>query len=680
MSFNKSIRLSLSVKFSLIIMMTSFLGMGALTYVAYEQSKRLFAEKNALTLNNDLDRFKSKIEQNIAFLKQNAITLAENESVKGYLRAYHNPHNYDAEKNKTIANYDIEVKRLFKLMLNQNPAYFQVRLIDANTGNELIRLDRIENSIIICPEDQLQNKKQASYIQGLLKNPQQIYISDVNLNREHGKIEYPIRPTIRVSKITEGNQKFKGIIVINVNFAKLLNFHQLRQDKLKHTFIINKQGYYILNTQSPFKEFGFELNTEYRAQEELPFITPLLTDHQKQTQLTQGNRLISAQKVFLDHNNFLIVTKTMNQSLSSQDEKAFFLTLSSYILVILLFIVLITLMVVKQFIKPIQTLTKIADQIAKTRGEEPVHIKIHTGDEVEALAKAFNLMLDNLIQSKKEIADFADKLEIEVAEKTKELQQLNQGLQKTVDDKLAEIRKKDQALLQQNKLATIGETIGAIAHQWRQPLNALALNIQMLIDMAEDGNCTAEEMEEFVERNMKTIHFMSQTIDDFRNFFRESREKERFNLKDAICSTLSLQEQQLKNHNIEIITELEDIELEGYKSKFMQVILNLISNAKDAILDKQAKDGMFKGQIHITLHQKDACIILEISDNGKDVPEKQKPKIFEPYFTTKEEGKGTGMGLYMSKEIIKSMNGEIQLTYPNNQKTFEIKICPTENH
>jgi phosphoglycerate-specific signal transduction histidine kinase len=145
------------------------------------------------------------------------------------------------------------------------------------------------------------------------------------------------------------------------------------------------------------------------------------------------------------------------------------------------------------------------------------------------------------------IEEFATRLEVEVDNKTKELKELNRSLQRKIDEKLVEIRKKDQAMLQQNKMVAMGEMIGAIAHQWRQPLNSLGINIQSLIDMVEDDGCDMENIEKFIDKNMDTIQFMNRTIDDFRNFFREDKEKQIFDVKDAINSTISLQSEQLKH-------------------------------------------------------------------------------------------------------------------------------------
>ena len=239
------------------------------------------------------------------------------------------------------------------------------------------------------------------------------------------------------------------------------------------------------------------------------------------------------------------------------------------------------------------------------------------------------------------------------------LQQLNDYLIEEVDhqvrEKISVLKKleEQEALLhQQSKLAAMGEMIGAIAHQWRQPLNALNMNIQNLDDDFEDGLIDRDFIQTFIEKNRQTIVFMSKTIDDFRNFFRTDKEKQSFSVREAIVETLSLQEAQFKTHTIAVDIHGDDSTLYSLKGEFQQTLLNIINNAKDALVEHQ------KGEKRITigLFKDSMCI----EDNAGGIPEDILERIFEPYFTTKEQGKGTGIGLYMSKLIIeKNMGGTL---------------------
>ncbi|MCH9813543.1 MAG: ABC transporter substrate-binding protein [Epsilonproteobacteria bacterium] len=246
-----------------------------------------------------------------------------------------------------------------------------------------------------------------------------------------------------------------------------------------------------------------------------------------------------------------------------------------------------------------------------------------------------------------------------------ELEALNKTLEEKVTKQVEDIRQKDQMLLQQSKLAAMGEMIGAIAHQWRQPLNALNINIQNLDDDFAEGLINKKFIDLFINENRQTIEFMSKTIDDFRNFYRIDKVKEKFSTLKSIEDTTLIQSAQLKNYKIDLEITGDDFIITGYKSEFQQVILNLVNNAKDAIDEQKIKHG----KINILL--KDREII--ICDNAGGIDKDSVDRIFEPYYTTKEQGKGTGIGLYMSKRIIED-NMEGKLNVCNSDKGAQFTI------
>ncbi len=246
-----------------------------------------------------------------------------------------------------------------------------------------------------------------------------------------------------------------------------------------------------------------------------------------------------------------------------------------------------------------------------------------------------------------------------------DLEVLNKNLEEKVVKQIEDIRQKDQMLQHQNKLASMGEMIGAIAHQWRQPLNALNINIENLDDDFEDGLIDGVFIDNFIIKNRSLIQFMSDTIDDFRNFYRIDKTKEFFSIKKAIKITTEIEKAHLKNHAIEICILGDDVCILGYKSEFEHVILNLINNAADVINHR----GILYGKIEIILSTNS----ITIKDNAGGIDEAIKDRIFEPYFTTKEQGEGTGIGLYMSKVIIeKNMGGN--LCVQNGSKGAEFTI------
>lgn len=240
-------------------------------------------------------------------------------------------------------------------------------------------------------------------------------------------------------------------------------------------------------------------------------------------------------------------------------------------------------------------------------------------------------------------------------------------LEVQVQQKTEENLKQRELLQQQNKLAAMGEMIGAIAHQWRQPLSSLSGAIQNLEFDYEDGLMDKKFLDNFIQRQKKTIHFMSKTIDDFRSFFRVDKQKRNFDVQTLIKSVIEMLSAQLEHHQISVELHGESFSCAGYPSEFQQVILNLINNAKDALIENHIANP----KIVITL--KDGQI--QFQDNAGGIPEDVISRVFEPYFTTKEEGKGTGMGLYMSKIIIEdNMGGHLTVENDSEGAIFTIVI------
>ena len=246
-----------------------------------------------------------------------------------------------------------------------------------------------------------------------------------------------------------------------------------------------------------------------------------------------------------------------------------------------------------------------------------------------------------------------------------EKKQADKKLKALVEKELAKNERKRRMLIQQNKMAAMGEMIGAIAHQWRQPLNNISLILHFIRDNAKDKVFVEEKMDDFVNRAKAQIEYMSNTIDDFRDFYRIDKIKEFFSVKEAIKITTEIEKAHLKNHAIEIRITGDDMHILGYKSEFEHVILNLINNAADTINQR----GVLYGKIEIILTKG----MITVKDNAGGIDDAIKDRIFEPYFTTKEQGEGTGIGLYMAKVIIeKNMGG--RLCVRNGSKGAEFTI------
>ncbi|HEX5622996.1 MAG TPA: PAS domain-containing sensor histidine kinase [Sulfuricurvum sp.] len=221
-----------------------------------------------------------------------------------------------------------------------------------------------------------------------------------------------------------------------------------------------------------------------------------------------------------------------------------------------------------------------------------------------------------------------------------------------------EVKSQQAMLIQQSRLAAMGEMIGNIAHQWRQPLNALGLIVQDIEEAYEFGELNKEYIQTTSSKAMDQINYMSQTIEDFRNFFNPEKTKKLFSLHSSIMSTIDILSASMKKNGIQYTISIpENLQIYGYPNEFSQVIFNLLNNAKDALMGKEVTTPLLR----IEAHQDNNKIQILISDNGGGIPEAVFPKIFDPYFTTKEEGKGSGIGLYMSKMIIQEqMQGTLK--------------------
>lgn len=258
-------------------------------------------------------------------------------------------------------------------------------------------------------------------------------------------------------------------------------------------------------------------------------------------------------------------------------------------------------------------------------------------------------------------------ISIENAHLIKEIGLFNAELEQRVLDVTHKNREKDHLLIQQSKLATMGEMINNIAHQWRQPLNALSLLFGNLQDAKQFNDLSTEYLDQQIENGFKYIDKMSHTINDFRDFFSPDKAREVFSVRQAVADAVMLVEASFKIHNISIIQDMpEEIKLYGILNEYAQVVLNLLTNAKEAILDHNSS-----GVVKVTLFTLQGKVYLSVLDNGGGISEEVLEHIFEPYYSTKEGG--MGIGLYMSKMITEtSLNGQIEVC--NKKQGVEFSI------
>ena len=310
------------------------------------------------------------------------------------------------------------------------------------------------------------------------------------------------------------------------------------------------------------------------------------------------------------------------------------------------------------------TITPILDDHGEI--QEFIAIRYDVTQEVE-----LKLALE---EKERELTQLNQTLEQRVAEQTKELYRFNRYLEQRVQEEVQKNEEKQKILFAQSRFASLGQMIANIAHQWRQPLTELNLSLFGLKN-ALDGE--KEQVEGYYSDAKKTIQSMSQTIEDFQNFFNPHKTVEPFDPVESFRDALALIQKDLRKAKITLHTSLgKGITLTGVSNELTQVFINLLQNAKEALMETE-EEGR---EISIQITDSGSQILLSIQDNAKGIDEDKLEKVFEPYFSTKHASQGTGLGLFMSRMIIQqSLGGSITASNHEEGALFTIILPKKES-
>ncbi len=300
---------------------------------------------------------------------------------------------------------------------------------------------------------------------------------------------------------------------------------------------------------------------------------------------------------------------------------------------------------------PLRRLSDIANRVGK--GERDISIEYDANDEVGELARSFRHMLSDL----KKTTASRDELEAEI--------------QKRIEAE-KELRRQDEILIAQSKQAAMGEMIGMIAHQWRQPISVMAMAVNNILVDIELDELKEDSVKECADEILNETKYLSNTIDDFRNFFKPNKERDEITAEKLFDDVVKIIGKSLENNNIKLNFSGDlKIVINTYTRELLQVFINLINNAKDALTESGTEDK----EVCIGVRKDKNSIIFEFCDNGGGINEDIFGKIFEPYFSTKENKNGTGLGLYMSKIVVeKHMLGKIWAENRENGVCFMVKL------
>lgn len=271
------------------------------------------------------------------------------------------------------------------------------------------------------------------------------------------------------------------------------------------------------------------------------------------------------------------------------------------------------------------------------------------------------------------IRDVIKKYKKQVQNRENALESLNQNLSLKVQQGIEQAKQKDKKILEQAKLARIGSMISMIAHQWRQPLSQLSGILMELETTTRFKKVDNNYILNAIYKSDKMIEFMSNTINDFRNFYKPDKKKEDFYVSNACKKAINIIDATLENLGINLILDIkDDKKIFGYPTEFSQVILNIISNAKDILIERNIKNP----KIEINIESKGFLSIITIKDNAGGIEEKNLEQIFDPYYSTKDSSKGTGLGLYISKLIIeRNMGGDLSVSNNSEGAVFKIVVA-----
>ncbi|MDT8338820.1 MAG: HAMP domain-containing sensor histidine kinase, partial [Sulfurimonas sp.] len=426
--------------------------------------------------------------------------------------------------------------------------------------------ERDRESQKIKKTQNLQDKSQRDYFQEVLKMGQnEVFISNIDLNVEHEKVEVPHKSVIRLATPIYRNEKFMGILIINVFMDAFLQ--NLISSTLYDISLVNEEGYFIKHHKKELAWTKADIKDEAREKKHL--LQPLFVGAHKIDMLLVENEA-TLQK-----------TKNYNNKMIG---------------VILLFAVIMALLFTAIFTKALKNIF----------------------DLVALQAQRLELLLSN-----------------------------------------------------QSKLAELGEMVANIAHQWRQPLTRVSLILQNLGAFKAKEKMSDKLFNDSMQSALSQIEFMSNTVDNFKDFYKNDTNKVEFFIEDALQSVLNIIGEPMRHSNIKLsINSSQKTTLFANKNEFSQVLLNLIVNAKDAIEERAVQDG----KIDINIREENSTIIIEVCDNALGIEDELKEKIFDPYFSTKRD-KGTGIGLYLAKTIIEDkMGGKLSVDNSQEGAVFTIKL------
>ncbi|MDD2789068.1 MAG: PAS domain S-box protein [Sulfurimonas sp.] len=615
----------------------------------------------------------------------------------------------------------------FENLVKGHEVIMQLRLLDTE-GHELIRVDRTSShQIVQIAQEELQDKSDRDYFIEFSKLKKgEVDFSSLDLNVEHDSVEIPWRPTLRMAAPVFVDTKRVGMVIINYCMEHWLD--DLQKTTLNNFYLVDADGYFIVHPDDKWKWSRYQSPSKKM---ELFFGEKKDLKRDFEGIKISDNLFVKKLDFFNDEHMLAIYEPKIPLSQLLIDKA---MQVAAFMFIGLLGILIPLAILVIKFIKNLKTqrenlersqnyISKILDNtfdamfvinrfgiIQKVNSTAE---KLFSYKEEELLGKNIKILVpephhsahDGYLMGYKDDGKsrvIGEERELYAVDKYEKLIPISLSVTKMQQDgelffigairdytQLRESQEKQRTqeamLLQQSKFAAMGEMLSAIAHQWRQPLNSIGLIVQDLVSAEKYGELNSEYFTKSKDGIMKQLHLMSDTIDEFRNFFSKTNVKKSFNVIDSIEELRHLYWAQFNAHNIafelycknadDIPTlcndatkeEIQKFDIESFSSELKQILLNLVANANDAIISIDNANE-YQKKISVYLEATEENIRIEISDNAGGMDEEIAKKVFEPYFTTKEMG--TGLGLFIVKTLLdKHLHGTIECK--RNETVFD---------
>ena len=607
-----------------------------------------------------------------------------------------------------------------------NPSFMQLRYIDKN-GQEKIRIDRDSygSDPYIVSTDKLQDKKDRYYFSdSKTKELGKVWFSALDLNIEHKQVEKPYKPTLRAVLPIDNNKEFGGIIIINFFMDQFLK--QLTHAPIYDMIVFNDKGYTLIHYDEE-KSWGEYLQEKYSIQKEYPQYADKILN--QKNVYTKEFATIKVDSPILDGLNILIKLNSeyrQTQVLHTLKDQAM---ISITMLVLSLVLIGFVVRVVSKMLIDLDDAHHLVESKTKDIHDEKERYKNlieDLGDKYFAyrhnLRGKIEYISDNaqnifekrdedlLFKNFKDIASWNDgslerarpvlkqliRKKVFHVEYEMNFVKANSPKERTllfrahcvfdinnnviaIEGIAEDISKKiqtEQSFYEHSKMAALGEMIGNIAHQWRQPLSSITVEATGTLYKKEVGLLDDKSFVDSMESINSNAQYLSKTIDTFSNFIksREDKSMVETTLQEEIELSIMLEKASYDNNYIKIETDIckESIAYTLPQGELTQVIVNILNNAKDVLVEKSDEDDRL---VIIKLFKEKDKAFITIEDNGGGIESTILPRIFEPYFTTKHKSQGTGLGLNMSYKIMtESLNGKLEVSNTINGAIFTLQL------